>query len=56
MENEQEPKKKINIFSEHFKKVFEPYPEESSEEQEREILNYLETPLQMEMPKTKNKI
>lgn len=41
-------KEKINLFSEYLKKVFE--PQESSEYQEREILNYLETSLQMEMP------
>lgn len=38
-------KEKINIFFEHLKKVFEPYPQESSEEQKRKILKYLETPL-----------
>lgn len=38
-------KEKINIFFEHLKKVFESYPQKSSEEQKRKILNYLETPL-----------
>lgn len=51
-------KDKVRLFAEHFKKVFEPNHRETSDgqENENEILNYLESPLQTEPPIQKIKV
>lgn len=41
---------KANAFAEHLKNVFQPFASEISVEENQEILDYLDSPLQMELP------
>lgn len=44
---------KAEVFAEHFERVFQPYPSETSDEENNNILSYLESPLQMNRTITK---
>lgn len=43
-------KEKANVFAQHLAKVFQPYPPSSSAEEEDDIMEFQETPFQMDFP------
>lgn len=43
-------KEKIKVLADHLTKIFEPFPQEIPNQQESEIYDFLDAPLQMELP------